>query len=151
MIRFTRLVHGEGPVSGRAASQSALALAESRSGPVVFWNVTSRCNLACTHCYLRSGPGRRREDELTTDEATALIDDLARAGVPLLLFSGGGEPLVRGGLLDPRGPRSPTRPPCGPEHERDPHHPPGGRSKAPGCRDRVCRDIPRRGGDGGDP
>ncbi|BBL68200.1 radical SAM/SPASM domain-containing protein [Methanoculleus chikugoensis] len=94
MIRFTRLVHGEGPVSGRAASQSALALAESRSGPVVFWNVTSRCNLACTHCYLRSGPGRRREDELTTDEATALIDDLARAGVPLLLFSGG-EPLVR--------------------------------------------------------
>ncbi|MDV2482469.1 radical SAM protein [Methanoculleus sp. Wushi-C6] len=94
MIRFTYLIHGEAPVSGRAAPQSALALAESRPGPVVFWNMTNGCNLACTHCYLRSGPGRKREDELTTDEATALIDDLARAGVPLLLLSGG-EPLVR--------------------------------------------------------
>ncbi|MCE5338311.1 MAG: radical SAM protein [Methanomicrobiaceae archaeon] len=94
MIRFTHLVHGEGPVSGPAAAHNALAFTEGRRGPVVFWNVTSQCNLACTHCYLRSGPGRRREDELTTDEATALIDDLAGAGVPLLLFSGG-EPLVR--------------------------------------------------------
>ena len=94
MIRFTHLVHGGGPVSGPAAMRSALAFAEGRRGPVVFWNVTSRCNLACTHCYLRSGPGRRREDELTTDEAIGLIDDLAGAGVPLLLFSGG-EPLVR--------------------------------------------------------
>jgi len=94
VIRFTHLVHGEGPVSGPAAAHSGLALAEGRPGPVVFWNITSRCNLSCTHCYLRSGPGRLREDELTTDEATALIDDLAGAGVPLLLFSGG-EPLVR--------------------------------------------------------
>ena len=94
MIRFTRLVHGEGPVSGPAAEHSALAFTEGRRGPVVFWNITARCNLACTHCYLRSGPGRWREGELTTDEAIALIDDLAVAGVPLLLFSGG-EPLVR--------------------------------------------------------
>ena len=94
MIRFTRLVHGEGPVSGPAAEHSALAFTEGRRGPVVFWNITSRCNLSCTHCYLRSGPGRWREGELTTDEAIALIDDLAVAGVPLLLFSGG-EPLVR--------------------------------------------------------
>ncbi len=94
MIRFTYLVHGEGPVSGTAARRSRRALAERHRGPVVFWNITARCNLACAHCYLRSGPGRRREDELTTDEATALIDDLALADVPLLLFSGG-EPLMR--------------------------------------------------------
>lgn len=91
MIRFTYLMHGDGPVSG-AAGHSHLAFAEGRRGPVVFWNITSRCNLACTHCYIRSG--RRREDELTTDEAIALIDDLAIADTPLLLFTGG-EPLMR--------------------------------------------------------
>ncbi len=99
MIRFTHLIHGEGPVSSPAAAHSALAFTKERRGPVVFWNITARCNLSCTHCYIRSGPGRQREDELTTDEATALIDDLAAAGVPLLLFSGG-EPLVREDFWD---------------------------------------------------
>ena len=99
MIRFTHLIHGEGPVSGPAAAHSALAFTKERRGPVVFWNITARCNLSCTHCYIRSGPGRQREDELTTDEATALIDDLAAADVPLLLFSGG-EPLVREDFWD---------------------------------------------------
>jgi radical SAM protein with 4Fe4S-binding SPASM domain len=43
---------------------------------------------------MESGPGASTDDELTTDEAIALIDDLADLGIPLLLFSGG-EPLVR--------------------------------------------------------
>jgi radical SAM protein with 4Fe4S-binding SPASM domain len=62
--------------------------------PVVFWNLTDRCNLSCTHCYSRSGPGRTTEGELTTAEALAVIDDLADMGVPLILFTGG-EPLLR--------------------------------------------------------
>jgi radical SAM protein with 4Fe4S-binding SPASM domain len=62
--------------------------------PVVFWNLTDRCNLSCAHCYSRSGPERRTEEELTTVEAMAFIDDLAGIGVPLILFSGG-EPLLR--------------------------------------------------------
>ena len=61
--------------------------------PVVVWNVTQRCNLRCVHCYAQAkaagGP-----DELTTDEGLALIDDLARFGSPVVLFSGG-EPLMR--------------------------------------------------------
>jgi 12,18-didecarboxysiroheme deacetylase len=66
--------------------------------PVVVWNATQRCNLACAHCYSASTsrPGR---DELTTDEARALIDDLAAFGVPAMLFSGG-EPLLREDLAD---------------------------------------------------
>jgi radical SAM protein with 4Fe4S-binding SPASM domain len=67
--------------------------------PVVFWNLTDRCNLSCTHCYSRSGPGRTTEGELTTAEALAVIDDLAGMGVPLILFTGG-EPLVREDLWD---------------------------------------------------
>lgn len=61
--------------------------------PVVVWNVTKACNLRCIHCYAHA-TGAAAENELTTAEGRALIDDLAAYGVPVLLFSGG-EPLVR--------------------------------------------------------
>lgn len=62
-------------------------------GPVVIWNLVRRCNLACKHCYSISAdtdfPG-----ELTTDEVFAVMDDLKRFRVPVLILSGG-EPLLR--------------------------------------------------------
>ncbi|MCF8051109.1 MAG: 12,18-didecarboxysiroheme deacetylase [Desulfobacterales bacterium] len=61
--------------------------------PVVVWNATQKCNLKCVHCYAHA-TDVSTEDELTTEEGRALIDDLAGYGVPVLLFSGG-EPLVR--------------------------------------------------------
>ncbi|MFP4256008.1 MAG: 12,18-didecarboxysiroheme deacetylase [Desulfobacterales bacterium] len=61
--------------------------------PVVVWNVTRRCNLKCIHCYAHAKAGKQ-ENELSTKEGKALIDDLAHMGVPVLLFSGG-EPLMR--------------------------------------------------------
>jgi len=61
--------------------------------PVIAWNVTRRCNLHCAHCYTDSFD-RQYEGELTTDEAKAVIDDLAAFGAPVILFSGG-EPLLR--------------------------------------------------------
>ena len=61
--------------------------------PVVVWNATRKCNLKCVHCYAHA-TDVSTEDELTTEEGRALIDDLAGYGVPVLLFSGG-EPLVR--------------------------------------------------------
>jgi 12,18-didecarboxysiroheme deacetylase len=66
--------------------------------PVVVWNVTRACNLACVHCYARAVK-KSREKELSHDEGVALLDDLADFGVPVVLFSGG-EPLVRTDLLD---------------------------------------------------
>jgi radical SAM protein with 4Fe4S-binding SPASM domain len=103
MIRFTQLIYGDAPVSGSArrhahADRRNLAFAEVYR-PVIFWNITNRCNLACTHCYIRAGSDRRRSDELSTGEAIALIDDLAAMGVPLLLFTGG-EPLLREDFWD---------------------------------------------------
>ena len=65
--------------------------------PVVVWNMTKRCNLKCAHCYARSDE-TAGQDEMNTDQAKALIDDLAEFGSPVLLFSGG-EPLVRADLL----------------------------------------------------
>jgi len=66
--------------------------------PVVVWNMTRQCNLACVHCYAhaKATPG---EGELTTAEAETMIDDLSDFGAPVLLFSGG-EPLVRDDLYD---------------------------------------------------
>jgi 12,18-didecarboxysiroheme deacetylase len=64
--------------------------------PVVVWNVTSCCNLTCTHCY--ASVGQNTGHELSTKEALAVIDDLAAFGCPVLLFSGG-EPFVRPDIL----------------------------------------------------
>lgn len=63
---------------------------------LVSWNVTSRCHLACPHCYLDAS-GRSGDDDLTTEEAFGVVDALRAAGRPLLVLSGG-EPLLRGDL-----------------------------------------------------
>lgn len=60
---------------------------------VVVWNVTRRCNLHCVHCHATADT-RPDPTELSTGEGIALIDDLARLGVPSLVLSGG-EPLLR--------------------------------------------------------
>jgi Fe-coproporphyrin III synthase len=72
--------------------------AATRRRPVVVWNVTQACNLACAHCYAsaRRGPAR---DEFDRAEGHALFDDLAAFAVPAVLISGG-EPLARPDLLE---------------------------------------------------
>jgi radical SAM protein with 4Fe4S-binding SPASM domain len=65
--------------------------------PVVVWNCTRSCNLACRHCY--SDSTAQRYDELTTDEAMEFLDDIAGFGSPALLLSGG-EPFMRPDLLE---------------------------------------------------
>jgi len=88
---------------GSRERSDALRYGEAQAGrpavprPVVVWNITRACNLRCAHCYSGSGsaPARR---ELSTDEGLALLDDLARFRVPVVLFSGG-EPLTRPDLV----------------------------------------------------
>ena len=102
MNRITQCLHGRGTVSSvmhhrndpQEQVPSRYLAFTKRRRPVVFWNLTDRCNLACAHCYSRSGPGRDTKNELSTAEALALIDDFSAMGVPLILFSGG-EPLLR--------------------------------------------------------
>ncbi|MBD5641797.1 MAG: 12,18-didecarboxysiroheme deacetylase [Desulfovibrio sp.] len=66
--------------------------------PVVVWNMTQRCNLKCAHCYAQA-KGMAGRDEIGTEAARAIIDDLAAYGAPVMLFSGG-EPLVREDLTE---------------------------------------------------
>ncbi len=67
-------------------------------GPVVVWNVTRTCNLNCIHCY-SSSENKKYSNELTTEEAKTMIDQLADFQVPVLLLSGG-EPFIRPDILE---------------------------------------------------
>jgi len=66
--------------------------------PVIVWNMTQRCNLKCVHCYAQALEVDGTDD-ISTDQAKAMIDDLAAYGSPVMLFSGG-EPLVRKDLVE---------------------------------------------------
>src|SRR5271157_182196 len=59
---------------------------------LVVWDCTHACNLMCKHCY--QDAQKKLPDELSTEEAKRMIDQLASAGVIVLAFSGG-EPLMR--------------------------------------------------------
>ena len=60
----------------------------------VAWQITNECNLACLHCIEESGPGKAFKDELTSEQAYSVIDQLVKSEVPYVSFSGG-EPMVR--------------------------------------------------------
>ncbi len=66
--------------------------------PIVVWNMTRACNLACAHCYA-CAKCEPDPDELSSAEAKKFIDDIAEFGAPTLLFSGG-EPLLRSDLFE---------------------------------------------------
>ena len=59
---------------------------------LVSWLTTNRCNLKCKHCY--QDAGTNYEDELSTEEGKKLIDEIAKAGFKMMIFSGG-EALMR--------------------------------------------------------
>ncbi|MFL6291395.1 MAG: radical SAM protein, partial [Thermoanaerobaculia bacterium] len=60
----------------------------------VAWEITHKCNARCLHCYSGSAPDASCQEDLTTEEALGLIDELADAGLLVLAFSGG-EPMMR--------------------------------------------------------
>ncbi len=59
---------------------------------IISWNTTRACNLSCVHCYRDAGAAET--GELTTAEGKKLLDEIARAGFKIMVFSGG-EPLIR--------------------------------------------------------
>jgi radical SAM protein len=67
---------------------------------IVIWESTRACPLACRHCRAEAQP-LRNPLELTTDEATALMAQVASFGTPRPLFViTGGDPFQRPDLLE---------------------------------------------------
>jgi radical SAM protein with 4Fe4S-binding SPASM domain len=63
-------------------------------GPrIVAWEITTRCDLACKHC--RAAATREPDpQEMSPAQALGVVEQLAEAGVKLLILSGG-DPLLR--------------------------------------------------------
>ncbi|MDR2035324.1 MAG: putative heme d1 biosynthesis radical SAM protein NirJ2 [Coriobacteriales bacterium] len=67
---------------------------------IVSWLTTNRCNLKCQHCYQDADTlEASTANELDTLEAKTLIDQIARAGFKIMIFSGG-EPLLREDIFE---------------------------------------------------
>lgn len=65
---------------------------------IVSWNITLRCPLKCTHCYVAAGSDETA-GVLSTDEAFSVIDQIRAVGRPVVVLSGG-EPLMRDDLCE---------------------------------------------------
>jgi len=66
----------------------------------VSWNLTQRCNLFCTHCYMSAFSGADTSLDFTTAECFKVLDDMAKINPNLFLILTGGEPLVRRDIFD---------------------------------------------------
>jgi len=64
---------------------------------IVSWNVTNACNMYCNHCYREAGC--KAEEELSTQEAKRLLEQIAQANFKIMIFSGG-EPLMRPDIVE---------------------------------------------------
>jgi radical SAM protein with 4Fe4S-binding SPASM domain len=62
------------------------------------WEMTAGCNLHCIHCH--ASGGKPAPDELSTEEAKRLIDQLAEVNEFRMMAYTGGEPLVRDDLFE---------------------------------------------------
>jgi radical SAM protein with 4Fe4S-binding SPASM domain len=62
------------------------------------WEMTTACNLRCIHCH--ASGGKPAADELKTDEAKRLLDQLAQVPEFRMMAFTGGEPLVRKDLFE---------------------------------------------------
>jgi radical SAM protein with 4Fe4S-binding SPASM domain len=65
---------------------------------LVFWEITRACALACRHCRAEA-QSHRHPDELTREESSHLIRQLAELNPPMLILTGG-DPLMRTDALD---------------------------------------------------
>ncbi|MBI2911642.1 MAG: radical SAM protein [Chloroflexi bacterium] len=98
MLGVSRLLGGAPSQADHLRYGPAVNGTDGVTRPVVVWTTSRRCNLHCIHCYSDSRD-REYPEELSYEEARALLKDLASFGVPALLLSGG-EPLMRPDLLD---------------------------------------------------
>lgn len=61
---------------------------------LAFWDITSRCNLRCRHCYNSHYFSNQGSDDTDLGQARGIINELAVGGVRSVQLLGG-EPLMR--------------------------------------------------------
>lgn len=66
---------------------------------LIFWETTAGCNLRCIHCRRITVADQLTPQDLSAEEAFALIDQVVAVGKPVFVLSGG-EPLMRPDILD---------------------------------------------------
>lgn len=67
---------------------------KSKCAPrLIFWELTEGCNLKCIHCRA-TAQEERNVEELSTEEAFRIIDEIVSFSNPILILTGG-EPLYR--------------------------------------------------------
>ncbi len=95
MIPVTVMVTGKATVSRRIKGSYGPGKPSrftSTLRPVVFWNITYRCNLRCKHCYISALPNPDRL-EAPEEVVLSVADEIVELGLPLVVFSGG-EPIL---------------------------------------------------------
>ncbi len=66
---------------------------------LIFWETTAGCNLKCIHCRRITVADKLMPQDLSTQEAFTMIDQIASFGRPIFVLSGG-EPLFRPDIYD---------------------------------------------------
>jgi radical SAM protein with 4Fe4S-binding SPASM domain len=66
---------------------------------LVFWETTAGCNLACIHCRRITVADQLLPQDLSTQEAFDMIDQIAAFAKPIFVLSGG-EPLFRPDIFE---------------------------------------------------
>jgi radical SAM protein with 4Fe4S-binding SPASM domain len=90
------MVTGEGTVSTKikgSYSKDRPSTFSDTLKPVIFWNITYKCNLNCLHCYIDAS-SKSNKDELNKERLLEIGDEIIKLGIPLVIFTGG-EPLYR--------------------------------------------------------
>ncbi|MFF5207583.1 TIGR04053 family radical SAM/SPASM domain-containing protein [Streptosporangium sp. NPDC000396] len=99
MTEERRTTAGDGPSRGPGPVRRVRR--DVATSPfIVIWEATRACPLACLHCRAEAVP-KRHPLELTTDEATGLMRQVAAFGRPAPLFViTGGDPFERPDLFE---------------------------------------------------
>ena len=93
------MVENPGEGTRAVCGREAETLNDAGNAPrIISWNITLRCPLKCSHCYVDAGE-QEAEDVLTTREALSVIDQVRATGTPVVVLSGG-EPLLREDIYD---------------------------------------------------
>lgn len=97
-------ISDRGPANGAASTRAAERAGRASAGSsgyvphVVAWNLTRRCNLACSHCYISAGSWHAKESELDTGTCLEILDQVLDVNPNPMLILTGGEPLLRDDL-----------------------------------------------------